>query len=189
MPKHTPAESLCWCLPRPSKSKYPGSFPLHFEKRLLRLYGEPELVLHPFGGKAEYGTRCDVVEETQPDVWADAHQLPFASGAFDFVIVDPPYSNDESKKLYGTKKLSPGKYSAEAARVCKPGGFIALYHKLLLPRPVGTVLHRRVVVVTRVYHLARICCVFYKYPCDHDVEGDCDSCMEEAVRNREASYA
>jgi hypothetical protein len=31
----------CWVLPRPRKDAYVGSFPLHFEKKLHRLLGEP----------------------------------------------------------------------------------------------------------------------------------------------------
>ena len=48
-----------WVLPRPRKVRYKGGFPLHFEKKLWRLLGEPVSVLHPFGGKAEIGVRVD----------------------------------------------------------------------------------------------------------------------------------
>ena len=33
-----------WVLPRPRPDAYVGSFPLHFEKKLHRLMGEPEKV-------------------------------------------------------------------------------------------------------------------------------------------------
>ena len=167
-----PIENIVWILPRPRKSKYPGGFPLHFEKKLLRLYDNPKLILHPFGGHAEFGIRCDIrtshelkdgrVIPINPDVVCDAHNLPFSNNTFDFVIVDPPYSNEESAEMYKTGKLFPSKYVVESVRVCKPGGYIALYHKVMLPRPKGTFYDRRVFVGTRNWHKPRICCIFRK---------------------------
>ncbi len=70
-----------WVLPRPRKNKYKGGFPLHFEKKLIRKLGFDEIadrakILHPFGGAAEFGIRCDLVASTMPDKVADAHDLP-----------------------------------------------------------------------------------------------------------------
>jgi len=173
-------ENLAWVLPRPAKSKYKGAFPLHFEKRLLRLYGNPNLILHPFGGMAEFGIRADLKIEVRPDVLADAHRLPFLSDTFDFVLVDPPYSDEEAQDLYGTAKLRPLTYIREASRVCKPLGFVALYHKLMLPRPPQTAYHRRIFIGTRVWHTARICTIFVKYPCHHgNTCEDCEFCYAE----------
>lgn len=172
-------ENLAWVLPRPARSKYKGAFPLHFETKLRRLYESPALVLQPFGGKAEWGIRCDVNFSVKPRVVCDAHALPFADNSIDFVLVDPPYSNEESQEIYGTKKLKPMTYIKEASRVCKPLGHIALYHKLMLPRPPQTVFSRRIFVGTRVWHLPRICGVFQKYPCQHgNTAEDCKECWE-----------
>ena len=85
-------ENIAWVLPRPAKSRYRGAFPLHFEKKLLQLYDMPALVLQPFGGKAEYGLRCDINPEVVPDTVCDAHALPFADNSIDFLLVYPPYS-------------------------------------------------------------------------------------------------
>ena len=59
-----------WWLPRPSKSKYKGSFPLHFEAKLFRLYPSYR-ILQPFGGKATQGERCDINPDVKPDYICD----------------------------------------------------------------------------------------------------------------------
>lgn len=152
-----------WVLPRPSKSKYKGSFPLHFEKKLWKALGEPKKVLHPFGGMAEIGDRVDVNEDVNPTWVGDAHNLDFiADNTYDLVILDPPYDNEQAKKLYGTKPLKYSKYISEAVRVCKPKGYIAVYHWVMTPRPEGTKLIKRIVILTRVWHRPRVCMIYEK---------------------------
>lgn len=48
-------------------------------------------VLHPFGGRADFGVRMDIDASTQPDVIGDAYFPPFARDSFDNVILNPPY--------------------------------------------------------------------------------------------------
>jgi len=152
-----------WVLPRPRKDCYVGSFPLHFEQKLWRLLGCPEKVLHPFGGLSEIGDSVDLNATTTPTWVGDAHDLHWiADDTYDLVILDPPYSDEESEWLYGTPPLKPGKFTAEAVRVCKTGGFVAVYHKAQPRRPPQTRLCHRVVVLTRTGHAARICFVFRK---------------------------
>jgi hypothetical protein len=124
--------TLTWTLPRPAKSKYKGAFPLHFEENLVKLLGYPERILHPFGGMAETGVRVDLNPTLQPDVIADAHDLPFHDQSFDLVLLDPPYSDEEALELYETPKLRPAAYTREAVRVCREGGWVVVY-----ARPVG----------------------------------------------------
>jgi len=66
-------QNFAWVLPRPSKSRYIGSFPLHFESRLLDLLKVPKgaMILHPFGGRAEFGLRLDLNVDTEPDIVAE----------------------------------------------------------------------------------------------------------------------
>jgi hypothetical protein len=152
-------ENFAWVLPRPSRSKYVGSFPLHFERKLLNLLELDEtkhLILHLFGGKAELGWRCDINPYVVPDVICDAHKLPFGNSKFDAVILDPPYSEDYSKQLYGTGKLHFNQYTSEAVRVCKVGGFVVMYHYLATPSIKDTVLIKRILLETRPWHKARI---------------------------------
>lgn len=154
-----------WVLPRPRRDAYVGSFPLHFEQRLWRVMGKPQRVLHPFGGLAEIGDRVDLNASTTPTWIGDAHDLGtlgIADESYDLVVLDPPYSNDEAELLYGTPKLRPKLYVAEAVRVTKTGGHVAVYGKRQPPRPPGTRLVRRIVVLTRCQHAPRVCFVFEK---------------------------
>jgi hypothetical protein len=152
-----------WVLPRPRKCKYKGGFPLHFEKKLWRILGEPKKVLHPFGGMSEIGDRVDLNKEVNPTFLGDAHNLDFIkNNTYDLVIVDPPYDNEQAKKLYKTPKLKYSTYVKEAVRVCRVGGRIAVYHWVMTPRPDFTELERRIVILTRVWHRPRVCQIFIK---------------------------
>lgn len=156
-----------WVLPRPRKDAYVGSFPLHFEKKLWRLLGEPEKVLHPFGGLAEIGDSVDLNASTTPTWVGDAHDLHFiADEIYDLVILDPPYSDEEAEWLYSTPPLDRGKYMREALRVLRVGGHIAVYQVKQPARPKGTRLVQRVVVLTRTGHAPRLCFVFQKMSAD-----------------------
>ncbi len=150
-----------WYLPRPNGTKYRGSFPLHFEKRLFGIY-KPVSILQPFGGMAEYGIRCDMNSEVHPDIICNAHNLPFQDNSFDFVLCDLPYSTDLSGRLYKTGEVKDSVYIKEAVRVCKLGGYIGLYHWVMPPRPKGMRYDRLIVIITRIRHHARFCCVFQK---------------------------
>lgn len=152
-----------WYLPRPRRAnKYRGGFPAHFEKKLFELYPS-EKILQPFGGLAEYGLRVDKNPDVLPDYIGDAHNLVmFEDDSFDFVLCDPPYSDALSGKLYQTTGLIWKQWVAEAVRVAKPNGYVAIYHALMSPRPNGTSFDRIIVVITRIFHLARICCIFKK---------------------------
>jgi len=151
-----------WYLPRPRKvNRYTGGFPLHFEKKLFALYPVKD-ILQPFGGMAEYGVRVDTNLEVNPDIIGDAHNLPFPDNSFDFVLCDPPYSTDLSGRLYGTGAIKESKYISEAVRVARTGEYIGLYHWRMMPRPKGTTYDRIIVIITRIKHFARICCVFKK---------------------------
>jgi tRNA G10 N-methylase Trm11 len=164
-----PIETLVWVLPRPRRDKFKGGFPLHFEKKLLRLYGYDvskdlkDKVLHPFGGKAEYGFRVDIDPSTKPDLLGDAHNLPSEwTNKWEMVILDPPYTAAHSKKLYQTGKINYHKYIEEAVRVCKTEGYIVVYHWVVTPRPKNTKFDRRIVILTRVWHRPRVACIFKK---------------------------
>lgn len=160
-----------WILPRPRRDAYPGSFPLHFEQRLVRMLGGGR-VLHPFGGMSECGLRLDIRIDhpmggdkawRPPDVRGDAHMLPFRTGTFDLVICDPPYSNEESRDIYHTGPIVYKRFIAEAVRVTKAGGFVASYHRALTPRPDGTDYFQRILMGGRVWHSLRAICIFRKY--------------------------
>lgn len=64
--------------------------------------------------------------------------------------------------MYSTPPLKPGRFVAEAVRVTRAGGHVAVYGKRWPPRPQGTRLVRRIVVLTRCQHAPRVCFVFEK---------------------------
>ena len=154
-------KTIAWCLPRPRRDKYPGGFPMYFERRLLDILlslGAPRdmKILHPFGGHAEYGITIDINSGAGADIIGDAHALPFRDASFDVVILDPPYSNEQSQQLYGSGPLHFKKYITEAARVLRSGGFLVMYHTHSYPGAPGYRLRARILIETRVNHLARI---------------------------------
>lgn len=154
-----------WVLPRPRPDCYVGSFPLHFEQKLWRLLGKPEKVLHPFGGLSEIGDSVDLNATTTPTWVGDAHDLHWiADDTYDLTILDPPYSDEEAAWLYSTPRLRPGQFTAEAVRVTRVGGCVAVYHRQQPRRPDGTRLVRRIVVLTRTGHAPRVCFIFEKLP-------------------------
>lgn len=156
-------ETLTWVLPRPRRIRYKGGFPLHFEKKLWRLLGAPGKVLHPFGGMAEIGDRVDINPEVNPTWVGDAHKMTWIKkNTYDMVVLDPPYDDEQSQKLYKTGKLRYSDYVREAVRVCKRGGHVCIYHWVMTPRPEGTTYAKRIVILTRVWHRPRVCCVFQK---------------------------
>jgi hypothetical protein len=100
---------------------------------------------------------------TCPTWVGDAHDLSFIPDeSYDLVVLDPPYSDDEAEWLYGTPPLKRGTYTAEAVRVCRTGGHVAVYQVKQPARPRGTFLVRRIVILTRTGHAPRVCFVFEK---------------------------
>lgn len=154
--------TITWTLPRPPKSRYKGGFPLHFEQNLVQLLGYPERILHPFGGMAEFGERCDLRPEVDPDYLCDAHALPFSDEEFDCVILDPPYSDEEARDLYETPPLQKAQYTREAIRVLKTGGWLCVYGDREPARPPRCNHTLRIIVVLRPHHTPRVCGVFQK---------------------------
>jgi SAM-dependent methyltransferase len=154
--------TICWTLPRPPVSKLKGGFPRFFEQNLMQVLGHPDLVLQPFGGRAEIGLRMDIRPEVEPDVVGDAHALPFEDESFDCVILDPPYSDEEAATLYGTPKLRPALYTREAVRVLKEGGWLVVYGDKEPRRPPRCNHALRIIVVLRPGHSTRTAMVFQK---------------------------
>ena len=167
--------TLTWVLPRPKPPYYPGAYPLHFEKRLIRLLGNPspDKIIHLFGGLSEIGKRVDIRPEVDPDYLADVHDLHMIQdGSFKAVICDPPYSDNESKQLYDVDiPLRQKTWIKEAVRICKDDGFVVLYHDRWLTKPPKCSYWMRIIVLPGQNHRGRICHIFMKdygkkYPYD-----------------------
>lgn len=170
MKRHVNIPTDTWVLPRPRPDAYVGGFPLNFERRLWALLSKPAKVLHPFGGLCEIGDSVDLNETTAPTWVGDAHDLHWIDDeTYDLVVLDPPYSADESEELYGTPPPRWKAYTSEAVRVCKVFGHVAVYLDKQPPRPQGTRLVRRIVVLTRTWHRPRVCFVFEKLGAQEDL--------------------
>lgn len=68
----------------------------------------------------------DVRPETKPSYLLDARDTKLPSESFDWVMIDPPYTRQLAKELYGTEKYYGGinSFTKEAFRICKYGGLI-----------------------------------------------------------------
>jgi len=164
-------KNLAWILPRPKKDRYKGGMPLYCEEWLLILAKEllnnqNIKLLNLFCGMNSYGLRVDIKPEVNPDVCCDAHFLTqYVNNIFDVILADPPYSNEESKQLYGTPKLNYKRWTCECEELLKPGGILIVYHKYLMPNPNKKKFRviKRVFIGNRPWRLSRVAIFFQKY--------------------------
>lgn len=120
-----------------------GRYPVGFLERVLRAWGvDPARCLHVCSGgmsrdAALGGVRIDLRTAAQPDILADGRRLPFRDASFAAVCIDPPYSTDYARDLYGVDYPRPSHLLREAVRVVKPGGRIGMLHFLVPQIPRG----------------------------------------------------
>lgn len=124
-------------LPRAIFGQYPQGL---ISKVLPWLRCRRDEVLHVCSGclPPGEGTRVDVRPDARPDVIADGRALPFADSSFAAVMLDPPYTEQYARDLYGTDYPLPAHLLREAARVVRPCGRIAFVHYLVPMPPEGT---------------------------------------------------
>lgn len=117
----------------PPNTGYAGSFPRGLLNRMKKKgwWGKNRLWLFSGVHKDPDGTTVDIKPELNPDVCCNCEKLPFEDESFDFVMLDPPYSEKEAKELYNLPYFNILKVINEAARVCKPNGCVALLHRLI----------------------------------------------------------
>lgn len=115
-----------------------GTYPQRFLAWALQaIQCRPTEVLHVCSGALGPevgGVRVDLRAAARPDVMADGAALPFRDRAFAGVLLDPPYSLEYARDLYGTGYPRPSHLLAEAARVTRHGGRVGFLH-FLVPRP------------------------------------------------------
>ena len=115
----------------PASSSCPGSFPRGLVPAIRRKWGGQRRLWVCSGGfKDSGGVMLDIRPEMRPTILADAQALPFKDDAFDFVMADPPYSETEAEQLYHLPYLSMVRLLNEMYRVCTPGGYLLLLHRL-----------------------------------------------------------
>jgi SAM-dependent methyltransferase len=90
----------------------------------------PDQVLHLCSGSVLTGIRVDIRPEKNPDIVADCRNVPLPDESFDWILSDPPYSEEYARNLYGTQDSypKPGEIVKEAMRLLKPSGLLGLLH-------------------------------------------------------------
>ena len=78
--------------------------------------------------KGEGALRVDIRPEVHPDLVADCRALPLADNCAAAVLLDPPYSVEYAKDLYGTEYPRPSALLNEALRIVKPGCPVGFLH-------------------------------------------------------------
>jgi hypothetical protein len=167
-------KNLCWYLPRPKPDHYKGGMPLYAEEWLIReakgILGTnyPKL-LNVFCGMNKMGIRIDLNPEVKPDYIGDIHKLSEflpSDKKFDIILADPPYSDEETDKLYSKDlpRLNYSKWTAECDKFLEDGGLLIVYHKQLPanPNPEKYTAVRRVCILNRVWHVPRVAVYFQK---------------------------
>ena len=141
-------------LPRPA-AKYPGCYPMHFEKHLPEIL-ETENFIHLFAGMSKLGFRVDVNETVNPDLIADVHTLPIESNTFSAGMADPPYTKEFANTLYGTVYPKWSIWTRELVRVVKPGGRIGIMHNYIVPKLKECQYEEIIVILTRIKQYPKI---------------------------------
>lgn len=117
-----------------NEKEFSGAYPAGFLKRLKSAFGKhyptnTNNILHVCAGRIDpsEGWRLDVSEDFDPDTLGNAEDMgELKDESFEWVMADPPYNQEASKKYYGMPLLNKSKMMKEMTRVCKKGGFVAL---------------------------------------------------------------
>jgi hypothetical protein len=117
-----------------NKTRYYGTYPPQYLKRIVTLFPDATDVLHLFSGAMEPGkyTRFDIRSEMFPDVLGNAEELSthFSEGQFDLIFADPPYSQEDADH-YGTGLVHRNVVFKECAKVLKKGGHLVWLDQVL----------------------------------------------------------
>jgi hypothetical protein len=109
-----------------------GGYPRRFVKKAYEILGvtDPSRVLHLCSGSMKTGVRVDIRRETNPDVVCDCRKTPFPDESFDWIMADPPYTEEYAENLYGTGNHypKPEQILREASRLLRAGGRVGILH-------------------------------------------------------------
>jgi hypothetical protein len=119
--------------------RYPKGFLRHALKVGLLGDVDRQDVLHVCSGTLSETERwtVDLRPQARPRVIADGRSLPFRDASFPAVMLDPPYSDQYARNLYGVENPRPSWLLKEAARVVQPGGRIGMLHVAVPFAPPG----------------------------------------------------
>jgi len=90
--------------------------------------------------ESESDLRVDIRAAARPTIVADGRSLPFKGGTFKAVLIDPPWSVEYARDLYGTDYPRPSHLLTEAVRVARPCARIGFVHFLVPSPPRGAAL-------------------------------------------------
>jgi len=142
-------------LPRPA-AKYPGCYPMHFERRLPEIL-ETKNYVHLFAGMSKSGYKIDIKPDLNPDLVADVHNLKnINDNTFDGGIADPPYTKEFAKNLYNTDYPKWSVWVREFVRIVKEGGRLAIMHNYIIPRLPNCKMEEIIVILTRIKQYPKI---------------------------------
>lgn len=120
-----------WGLGIPTNG-YPGAFPRGLINRIKkRWWKENRVWLFSGSFKDSEGITIDINADVKPDIITNCEQLPLKDESFDFVMLDPPYSEEEAMRLYNLPYINLLKALNEAARICASGGYVLLLHRMI----------------------------------------------------------
>lgn len=116
-----------------SINNYPGAFPRGLVNAIKKRgwYGKRRVWLFSGSFKDPHGITVDINPNVGADYSCNCEELPFDDECFDFVMLDPPYSEKEARELYSLPYFSIVKVMNEAARICESGGYVILLHRIL----------------------------------------------------------
>lgn len=141
-------------LPRPA-TKYPGCYPLHFERKLPDIL-ETNNYVHFFAGLSKTGHRIDINPNVSPDLIADVHRVPFQDNYFDAGMADPPYTKEFAKSLYNTEYPNWSVWTKELVRIVKSGGRIGIMHNYIVPKLADCDMEEIIVILLRIKQYPKI---------------------------------
>lgn len=112
----------------PQTNGYPGGFPINFLKwvRTQGWWGKDRCYLCAGGAEDPDAVRVDIRPEAHPTHLEDARHTSLASESFDWICIDPPYTQELADSLYQTGEVwsNINAFTKEAARICRPDGLI-----------------------------------------------------------------
>ena len=112
----------------PRTNGYPGGFPIGFIDwvRQLGYWGKDRVYLCCGKVEDKEAIRVDIEPSTNPTHLEDARATSLPDNAFDWVMIDPPYTADLAETLYDKRRFwsSINIFTKEAERITRAGGLI-----------------------------------------------------------------
>lgn len=105
-------------------SSYWGAYPATFERRIAAMF-PVERMLHLCSGHCHIKGALNIDRMPVPsiDVQADVEDLPVRDESFSVVLIDPPYSENDSQRYGVGRLIKANTVLAEMRRVLVPGGY------------------------------------------------------------------